>query len=209
MEVHPPHEPVHSWRDALVHLGIVTVGLFIALSLEAIVDYVHHRELVHAARENIRVEMDANRKSTQFDLAQVDPNTQRIQNNIAALQKIEADPKLQPPMAYDVRFSPLRSTAWNSARDTGALSYMPYAEVEEDAELYALQDRVNDDLTTIYKRESESLGPVISASDYRTVPTADLQFAVRENGIALVDLYNLKQLLGGLDEYYGKTLNTR
>lgn len=28
MDVHPPHEPVHTWRDALMHLGIVTVGLF-------------------------------------------------------------------------------------------------------------------------------------------------------------------------------------
>lgn len=35
MEVHPPHEPIHSWRDFLLHLLTITIGLLIALGLEA------------------------------------------------------------------------------------------------------------------------------------------------------------------------------
>jgi hypothetical protein len=38
LDVHPPHEPAHSWRDILIHLATITIGLFIALSLEGRVE---------------------------------------------------------------------------------------------------------------------------------------------------------------------------
>ena len=202
MDVHPPHEPVHTWRDAVVHLGIVTVGLFIALSLEGLVEYVHHRHIVREARENIRRELRDNQEAARFDIAQIAPNTKRVQANIAALHIVETNPHAQPPMSYEVNFSPLHDAAWKSARDTGALGYMPYAEVVQDDELYSLQERVNEDMTTIFRRETESLGPVIAANQFTDVPLVDLQFAVRENAIAISNLYALKQLLEGLSAYY-------
>jgi hypothetical protein len=27
LDVHPPHEAAHSWRDILIHLATITVGL--------------------------------------------------------------------------------------------------------------------------------------------------------------------------------------
>ena len=47
LEVHPPSEPVHGWRDFLIHLATITIGLLIALSLEGCVEFWHHRSLVH------------------------------------------------------------------------------------------------------------------------------------------------------------------
>jgi hypothetical protein len=32
IDIHPPHESAHSWRDISIHLATITVGLFIALS---------------------------------------------------------------------------------------------------------------------------------------------------------------------------------
>jgi hypothetical protein len=37
IDIHPPHQAAHSWRDIFVHLATITVGLFIALSLEGCV----------------------------------------------------------------------------------------------------------------------------------------------------------------------------
>ncbi len=79
---------------------------------------------------------------------------------------------------------------------------MPYEEVQSFAGLYGLQEQLNGDLIKVFDRESESLGPVISGNDYRKVAKEDLQFAIRENGIALVDLYTLKQLLQGIQQAY-------
>ncbi len=202
MEVHPPHEPVHTWRDALIHIGLMTVGLFIALSLEGLIEYVHHKELVHHARETIREELKSNDDAVAFNISQIDPNLGRVKSNIAALQKIEVDPDSSPAMSYDWHFATLSDTAWRTARDTGALAYMPYEEVQNFAAVYRLQDQISADLVTVFKRESESLGPVIAIDKERDVAKGDLQFAIHENAVATVELYNLKQLLQGLHEAY-------
>jgi hypothetical protein len=38
-DIHPPHQAAHSWRDIFIHLATITVGLFIALSLEGCVEW--------------------------------------------------------------------------------------------------------------------------------------------------------------------------
>ena len=38
MEIHKP-KPVHSWRELLTELGIVVLGICIAISLEQFVEY--------------------------------------------------------------------------------------------------------------------------------------------------------------------------
>jgi hypothetical protein len=53
VEVHPPSKPIHSIKDFMVHLLAITIGLLIALGLEAAVEAVHHRSLVREARHNI------------------------------------------------------------------------------------------------------------------------------------------------------------
>ena len=50
MDVQPPHQPVRGWKDFALHLLTITIGLFIALSLEAAVQSLHHRHLVRDAR---------------------------------------------------------------------------------------------------------------------------------------------------------------
>lgn len=56
MDVHPPEHSIRTWRDLLTHVAVMTIGLFIALMLESLVEYAHHRHIVHQARENIRQE---------------------------------------------------------------------------------------------------------------------------------------------------------
>jgi hypothetical protein len=53
MDVHPPHGPIHTVKEFMVHLLAITIGLLIALGLEGSVEWVHHRHLARDARENI------------------------------------------------------------------------------------------------------------------------------------------------------------
>ena len=41
MEVHVPEEPVMTWRQFFIHMGIVVLGLMIALSLEQSAEWLH------------------------------------------------------------------------------------------------------------------------------------------------------------------------
>jgi hypothetical protein len=74
LDVHPPHQSIHTWRDFFVHLVTITIGLFTALSLEAAVEALHHRHLVEEARASIRREIEENRKLAAADLINVQRN---------------------------------------------------------------------------------------------------------------------------------------
>jgi hypothetical protein len=43
LDVHPPHEIAHTWRSFLIHIATIVIGLFIAVGLEQIVEFIHHR----------------------------------------------------------------------------------------------------------------------------------------------------------------------
>ena len=56
LDVHAPHETVHTWRDFFIHIATIVVGLLIAIGLEQSVEYLHHREQLHQLRHDLRAE---------------------------------------------------------------------------------------------------------------------------------------------------------
>jgi hypothetical protein len=60
MEVHPPHHSLHSWKDFWIHLGTITIGLLIAISLEQSVEKLHHLHQRHELEEQLRGEGERN-----------------------------------------------------------------------------------------------------------------------------------------------------
>ena len=60
LDVHAPHEAVHTWKDFFVHIATIVVGLVIALGLEQTVEVIHHgherselRKTLHRESEQI------------------------------------------------------------------------------------------------------------------------------------------------------------
>ena len=62
LDVHPPHEVVHTWKDFFIHIATIAIGLLIAIGLEQTVEYFHHRHQLHAAREQLSEEFEHNRE---------------------------------------------------------------------------------------------------------------------------------------------------
>ena len=60
LDVHAPHETAHTGKDFFIHIATISVGLLIAVSLEQIVESIHHRHqrieleapLLEEARQN-------------------------------------------------------------------------------------------------------------------------------------------------------------
>ena len=208
MDVHPPHEPVHSWRDALTHLGIVTIGLFIAVIREAVVENVHHRELVHEARENLRVELEQNHEALQRDLGSVDKESDLLTKALATLRYMKAHPHAQgQTISYQWNLSELHDAAWRTARDTGALGYMPYTNVREYTDLYELQANVTEQISRIMLREAELLAPILAqGEDFGKLPEAQFDDMLRDAATMGLDLVTLKQLMQILDQGYVRAL---
>jgi hypothetical protein len=56
LDVHPPHTPTHTWRDFLIHIATIVIGLLIAIGLEQTVEAIHHHREVAETREALRLE---------------------------------------------------------------------------------------------------------------------------------------------------------
>ncbi len=59
MEIHKP-KPVHSWRELLTEIGVVVVGVCIALGAEQTVEWLHWKNRVAEARKAIATETATN-----------------------------------------------------------------------------------------------------------------------------------------------------
>jgi hypothetical protein len=58
LEVHPPHHALNTWRDFIIHIATIVVGLCIAVGIEQVVEYFHHRHQRHQLQEDLRAEAE-------------------------------------------------------------------------------------------------------------------------------------------------------
>jgi hypothetical protein len=65
LDVHPPHAPMHSWKDFFIHIATITIGLLIAVSLEQTVEVIHHH---HQLRELNEALQQDNEKALRDDM---------------------------------------------------------------------------------------------------------------------------------------------
>jgi hypothetical protein len=54
LEVHAPHEALHTWKGFFIHIAIIVIGLFIAVGLEQIVVLLEHRHQRAQLEEQLR-----------------------------------------------------------------------------------------------------------------------------------------------------------
>ena len=203
MDVHAPMEPIHTWRDIALHLGVVTVGLFIALSLEAFVEHIHNRHLVTEARANIREELQINHEATQDDVKRVQLTIDGIQANINTIRRLQTNPKdFHGSITNTMSFDSLNDAAWRTARDTGALSFMPYKEIQRYSDLYMLEDLVNKKAISAGEQSFHAQIPTLMGYDITNIPPAELNQMLRDNAAAEIDFVTLKQFLIQLDQAY-------
>ena len=203
MDVHAPHEPIHTWRDIALHLGIVTVGLFIALSLEAFVEHLHNRHLVAEARANIREELESNHQAAQRDLVYLQQDIDRIKANLVTARHLIADQKnFHGSLNYTMSFSSPSDAAWTTARETGALGFMPYNEVQGYSDLYQEQGLVTDQAFQIFRRQTLAVAPMMMYDQTSTIPPDQTEALLHDTTATLIELTALRQIIEQLDKQY-------
>jgi hypothetical protein len=71
LDVHIPHA-THTWKDFWIHLGTITAGLLIAISLEQSVEKLHNLYQRHELQAALRAEGEGNKNRAEADLALYD-----------------------------------------------------------------------------------------------------------------------------------------
>jgi hypothetical protein len=208
VEVHAPEKPILTVKEAVVHLGIVTAGILIALSLEGLVEYVHHRTVVREAREIMKSEIEANQQDLNLTMDRIVLQKDGLVKGISifsAMAKGEK-PKIEGlRWMLNYRTAELHSAAHSTAELTGAFAYMDYREVSRYAAIYDSQDR-------FLRGQSAALTDGISAfawTEQRDIPTAapaDLAVFVERLRQTLAAMTLAGQFGGSLERDYASFL---
>jgi hypothetical protein len=204
MDVHAPHEPIHTWRDFALHLVVVTIGLVIALSLEAFVEHLHQRHLLHTAETNLHVELHDNHAYLAGDEHQLDRTENELQQDIATLIARKSNSSVAEPLNFGWVWNGTQDSAWTTARDSGALTLMPFDTQQAWSVIYGQQGAVNEQasvyIADIYRASAPTKG-----RSFADLTPAQLDQTIAGLQQALADLDHLRDLCKSLDVIYHRT----
>ena len=144
MHFHLP-KPLHGWRAFAGEVGIIVVGVLIALAAEQVVQSVHDQHVADEARENVRAEATLN---AGFIRGRMDAQ-HCIDARLDALSAIlgkAGDGGLDPHPSWIGRppTVPFFTGRWQAATASGRSSLFPPKEQEQFATLYQIFERYNE-----------------------------------------------------------------
>jgi hypothetical protein len=131
-------KPPHGWSAVAWELGIVTIGVLIALAAQQIVQDIHDRAAVTQLRGALRAEL-ADDRARWEDMRASDPCTvQRLAMLDQWATTAPAQAKLVRP--FVLRLWNMHSSAWDVAKTSAATGNLPLDERLTYAELYGAID---------------------------------------------------------------------
>jgi hypothetical protein len=149
MEVHPPEHAIHTWRDFLIHMGTICLGLLIAIGLEQSVESLHRHNERRALQRQLLEEAEANDHRLAEKLAYgeamyrwfavatkaVEAASPEKDQIVVTLPQIEAQATVRDLIAPS-------QAVWDGAKASGMLSLLPSAESQIYARINYEAERV-------------------------------------------------------------------
>ena len=209
LDVHPPSEPVHSWRDFFIHIATITIGLLIALSLERCVEWQHHRHLAHQTKVSLGNEIRGNSKEVEGALEDVHKMLEQLKGDVAVLNTILANPKKpnREDINFDYKIRWFNDVRWRTAQTTTALSYLPYDEALEFSNIYDEQDEIDTQERQAVRDVVVAVGPLQNLKHGDLNPTGEEAAKIKEHfEILQGQLKHIQFLIEELDSEYKRFL---
>jgi hypothetical protein len=205
VDVHPAHHAPRTWRDFFVHLVTITIGLFIALTLQAGVESLHHRHLVREARDNLRREIEINRKHYAENVQNIEKNRSQLAHDIDHLRDLRSGKPIEKnDLVWGWAWNGYIDASWKTARETGAVSYMSFDLINAYAQLYLQQDYVNAQALAIINDEPKSAAFLQIAKDPAALSPSDIQSMLISLAESDIKLSTLQNIMTPLNEMYTK-----
>jgi hypothetical protein len=155
IEVHPPHEKVHSWTQFFIHIAAITIGLLMAIGLEQTVVYFHHRHQLQEARRELADELESNRRVVGINLEATRKVMADLDADMALLRAAQTSPASQSPesigskLVYGLgNFYWPKDATWQAVKQNGSLGLMAHDELHYYVYIY-------EDIAIIMEQSSE------------------------------------------------------
>jgi hypothetical protein len=144
MHVHLP-KPLHGWREFAGEVGIIVLGVLIALGAEQVIEAVHWRHETEATRQALRKEAADNLSAAATRRRQQSCVDQRLREIAAIFADHSAGRPIRVRGAIGRPISYFGSTdAWNVEMGSQALSHMSLDEKLALSTAFANYENLND-----------------------------------------------------------------
>jgi hypothetical protein len=144
LDVHPPHEGIHNWRQYLLHMSTIVLGLLIAIGLEQSVEAIHRARERADLRESLRRDTEqaiANAQSSEQaeipSLHWLTSRQQLVRDALRAHHTLTGSLDRAPHVTSTMSTDP----AWGAAKSSGLLSLLSQEEVEVYSQADLLLDQ--------------------------------------------------------------------
>jgi hypothetical protein len=203
MDVHPPTHPIGTWKDFLIHLGTITIGLFIALSLQAAVEAMHHRHLVRDARANLRREIAKNQLEYTANVRRLQDNRIQLKRDIDELRQLRAGKSIdRNNLTWSWQWNSYSNAAWRAARDSGAITFMDPDLISEYSWIYFQQDYINTTALGIVTEETKTAAALQIALDPANLTPAQIDALLLKTAELDLSIGSLQTTMKSLEHMY-------
>lgn len=160
LDVHAPHQKMEGFRDFLLHLLTITIGLLIALGLEGCVEWQHHRNLVREAEDDMRGEIAQNLGTVTSLQRQIAEHKKELDADLKTIAEMRSHPEgKNGQLSFGFGLEGFNDVAWKTAQNTGAMAYMPYQSAKTYSDIYDTQ-------TEVYTAEKQLVSDVMRAAAF-------------------------------------------
>ncbi len=159
LEVHAPHESIHTWKSFFIHIATIVIGLLIAVTLEQTVEFFHHHHQRHELGEALLRNGEGNRQYIKDDLAVAQDMLDWALEQTAIVERAAATGNLTiRRMPAGFIYAP-DAGVWISAKASGLTSLLPAAAQnwyeDMDARERAIFDSTTGGTTLLYAAFSD------------------------------------------------------
>ena len=151
LDIHPAHHAANTWRDFLIHIATICIGLLIAVSLEQTVEWVHHHHQLHQLEADLHTEGIRN-----LHVALDNIRTSELRRNTEAAQYAElvnaARQHRTPatlPSPQDVKYVKPAYAVWAVAQQSGTSALLPREDAQRYVRLYGVVQTAVEHLDSI------------------------------------------------------------
>jgi hypothetical protein len=208
VDIHSPENSIRTWKDFLLHLLTITIGLFIALMLEAAVESMHNRHLVREARENLRSEIENNHQLYAENARKVQLNRIQLAHDLDQLRalrdgKLLSDPRLSWTSNW---WNGYGDAAWKTAKESGAVPHMDSRAISDYTWLYDQQVYVMSMALTLLNEESRINAVLVVAQEPLKLLPAEIESLMIRTAEIDLEASRLQTWMKALDDMYSRAL---
>lgn len=154
MHIHLP-KPLHGWRELAGEVGVIVIGVLLALGAEQGIETLHRRAQVQEMTNELHAQSTENRLPLNADIVGLQMSQKGIDANLSRLGYCGGGAETLTPVEQGIFLVPL-DNAWIGARDSALLPLLPKRLADSYFKLDTIKDLMLPVLSDVQRSRAEA-----------------------------------------------------